>query len=133
MIEKIVIDGNDGTGKTTRLVQLKKMFPNLKYEDRGIFSKMTLVEGLFVEDDENYSSLRQKFHEDIQNDSSTLYIICHASSEVCQKRILERGDSIEEEYHTLEDLNKYNARFDALVNIVKDLPNVMVVDTSNCI
>ena len=47
MIEKIVIDGNDGTGKTTRLVQLKKMFPNIKYEDRGIFSKMTLIDELF--------------------------------------------------------------------------------------
>ena len=131
MIEKIIIDGNDGTGKTTRLVQLKKMFPNIKYEDRGIFSKMTLVDELFNRTG-NYDEIQKKFHEDVQKDSSTLYIICRASSEVCQKRILERGDSIEEEFHTLDDLNKYNSRFDILVDIVKDLPNVMVVDTTKC-
>lgn len=124
MIEKIIIDGNDGTGKTTRLVQLKRMFPNIKYEDRGIFSKMTLVDELFNRTG-NYDEIQKKFHEDVQKDSSTLYIICRASSEVCQKRILERGDSIEEEFHTLDDLNKYNSRFDILVDIVKDLPNVI--------
>lgn len=131
MIEKIVIDGNDGTGKTTRLVQLKKMFPNIKYEDRGIFSKMTLIDELFNRN-KNYVTLSRKFYESIKQESSTLYIICRASSEICQKRILERGDSIEEEFHTLDDLNKYNQRFDDLIDIVKDLPNVMVVDTSNC-
>ena len=131
MIEKIIIDGNDGTGKTTRLVQLKRMFPNIKYEDRGIFSKMTLVDELFNRTG-NYDEIQKKFHEDVQKDSSTLYIICRASSEVCQKRILERGDSIEEEFHTLDDLNKYNNRFDILVDIVKDLPNVMVVETTKC-
>lgn len=131
MIEKIVIDGNDGTGKTTRLVQLKKMFPNIKYEDRGIFSKMTLIDELFNRN-KNYVTLSRKFYESIKQDSSTLYIICRASSEICQKRILERGDSIEEEFHTLDDLNKYNQRFDDLIDIVKDLPNIMVVDTSNC-
>ena len=131
MIEKIIIDGNDGTGKTTRLVQLKRMFPNIKYEDRGIFSKMTLVDELFNRTG-NYDEIQKKFHEDVQKDSSTLYIICRASSEVCQKRILERGDSIEEEFHTLDDLNKYNNRFDILVDIVKDLPNVMIVDTTKC-
>ena len=131
MIEKIVIDGNDGTGKTTRLVQLKKMFPNIKYEDRGIFSKMTLIDELFNRN-KNYVTLSQKFYESIKQDSSTLYIICRASSEIYQKRILERGDSIEEEFHTVDDLNKYNQRFDDLIDIVKDLPNIMVVDTSNC-
>ena len=131
MIEKIIIDGNDGTGKTTRLVQLKKMFPNIKYEDRGIFSKMTLVDELFNRTG-NYDEIQKKFYEDVQKDSSTLYIICRASSEVCQKRILERGDSIEEEFHTLDDLNKYNNRFDILVDIVKDLPNVIIVDTTKC-
>ena len=107
------------------------MFPNIKYEDRGIFSKMTLVDELFNRTG-NYDEIQKKFYEDVQKDSSTLYIICRASSEVCQKRILERGDSIEEEFHTLDDLNKYNNRFDILVDIVKDLPNVMVVETTKC-
>ena len=131
MIKKIIFDGNDGTGKTTRLVQLKKLFPNIEYKDRGIFSKMTLVDELFSENEER-EELSQKFYDDIQQDTTTLYVICKASSEVCQKRILERGDSIDEEFHTLADLDKYNSRFDSLVDIVKDLPNVMVVDTSEC-
>ena len=92
---------------------------------------MTLVDELFNRTG-NYDEIQKKFYEDVQKDSSTLYIICRASSEVCQKRILERGDSIEEEFHTLDDLNKYNNRFDILVDIVKDLPNVMVVDTTKC-
>ena len=131
MIKRIIFDGNDGTGKTTRLVQLKKLFPNIEYKDRGIFSKMTLVDELFSEN-EKREELSRKFYDNIQQDSTTLYVICKASSEVCQKRILERGDSIDEEFHTLADLNKYNSRFDSLVDIVKDLPNVMVVVTSEC-
>ena len=131
MIKKIIFDGNDGTGKTTRLVQLKKLFPNIEYKDRGIFSKMTLVDELFSENEER-DELRKNFYDEIKKNSTTLYIICKATSEVCQKRILERGDSIDEEFHTLADLNKYNSRFDVLVDIVKDLPNVMVVDTSEC-
>ena len=130
MIRKIIFDGNDGTGKTTRLNYLKQMFPNIEYADRGIFSKMTLVDELFYQN-ENTEKLREDFYNNIKNNSDVLYIICKASPEVCQRRIIERGDSIEEEFHTMKDLIKYNERFDVLVNIVKELSNVMLVDSSS--
>lgn len=130
MIKKIVFDGNDGTGKTTRLEQLRKIFPEVEYADRGIFSKMTLVDDLFSEK-RTYErdSLRHDFYDTIKDNSSTLYVICRAEPAICQERIKLRGDSIEEEFHTIDDLVKYNERFDVLIDIVKDLPNVLVVNT----
>lgn len=126
MIRKIIFDGNDGSGKTTRLNAIKNLFPNIEYKDRGIFSKMTLVDELF----ENESShLRNDFYNIIKNDTDTLYIICRANPEVCQERIKLRGDSIDEEFHTMADLTKYNYRFNVLLDIVEDLPNVMIVET----
>ena len=35
----------------------------------------------------------------------------HDTPEKCQERIKERGDSIEEEFHTLEDLYYYDSLF----------------------
>lgn len=135
MIKRIVIDGNDGTGKTTRLEKMKEIFPGIEFRDRGIFSEMTLVDMLFTRFEkyniESYDAYEKKeeFRKTIREDTDTLYIICRASAEVCQERIKMRGDSIEEEYHTMEDLVKYGKRFDALIGMVDDLPNVMVVDT----
>ena len=136
MIKRIVFDGNDGTGKTTRLNRMREIFPNLEYADRGIFSETTLVDGLFasragviVGQTSETERLRREFYDKIKSDTSTLYIICRASPHVCQERILLRGDSIEEEFHTMDDLVKYNDRFDVLIDIVRDLPNVMVVNT----
>ena len=130
MIKKIVFDGNDGTGKTTRLEQLRKIFPEVEYADRDIFSKMTLVDDLFSEK-RTYErdSLRHDFYDTIKDNSSTLYVICRAEPEICQERIKLRGDSIEEEFHTMDDLVKYNERFDVLIDIVKDLPNVLIINT----
>ena len=128
MIKRIVFDGNDGTGKTTRLEEMKKLFRNIEYTDRGIFSQMTLVDELF-NDMENTECLRQKFHDLIKNDSETLYIICRCSPKTCQERIKLRGDSIEEEFHTMDDLTKYDNRFNMLVGLVSELPNVMYVET----
>jgi len=64
-------------------------------------------------------------------DGNTLFVIVDAEPEVCQKRILERGDSIEEEYHNMDDLKKYRDRFLRLVGMVDRLQNVMVIDTTN--
>lgn len=136
MIKRIVFDGNDGTGKTTRLNCMREIFPNLEYADRGIFSATTLVDGLFasgagviVGQTSETERLRREFYDRIKSDTSTLYIICRASPHVCQERIILRGDSIEEEFHTMDDLVKYNDRFNVLIDIVRDLPNVMVVNT----
>ena len=129
MIKKIVIDGNDGTGKTFRVNLLRKMFPNIEIEDRGIFSDKTLDDILF--DYNNASSIirRKNFVNSIEEQKDTLFIICDTSVETCQKRISERGDSLEEEYHNKKDLIKYRKRFMLLAELCSELPNVMFVDT----
>lgn len=134
MINKIVIDGNDGTGKSFRIEYLKKMFPNIMIKDRGIFSEYTLNNNIFNCID-NITSIQlkkyeeTKFFELIEKDNTTLYIICDCSIEKCQERISNRGDSLDEEYHTKDDLNKYKKRFLYLYNIVKGLHNVILINT----
>ena len=131
MIKNIVIDGNDGSGKTYRCTELKKLFPNVEIDDRGLFSDVTLDDELFCE----YSSKGivsercKKFVEKVEAETETLFVILMTDPVIAQKRILERGDSIDEEFHTMDDLKKYNRRFEILCEIVKDKPNVMVVKT----
>jgi thymidylate kinase len=131
MIKKIVIDGNDGSGKTFRCDELKKLFPDIEIVDIGLFSEATLDDWLFVE----YATKGEHgwrckdFISKVDAEPETLFIILMTKPEIAQKRIIERGDSIEEEYHTLDDLNKYNQRFEFLCELVKDRTNVMVVHT----
>ena len=130
MIKKIVVDGNDGTGKSTRVNELRKLFPNIPIEDRGIFSEATLNDELFkpCKKNECISPLQVEFLNKVKG-SNTLYIILDASIETCQKRILERGDSLDCEFHNENDLKKYRDRFWQLIQICDRLPNVMVVNT----
>lgn len=130
MINRIIVDGNDGTGKSTRVEQLKKMFPNITVLDRGDFSKETLNKDIFDDLESLESKIaRLNFRKKIKNNESTLYIILDADPEVCQKRIIERGDSIDEPYHNMDDLIKYSQRFLILVDTCRDLSNVMLIDT----
>jgi thymidylate kinase len=129
MIKKIVVDGNDGTGKTFRVNLLRKMFPNIKIEDRGIFSDKTLDDMLFDYNKASSVIRRKNFVNAIDEQKDTLFIICDASVETCQKRISERGDSLEEEYHNKKDLIKYRGRFMLLAELCSELPNVMFIDT----
>ena len=130
MIKKIVVDGNDGTGKSTRVNELRKLFPNIPIEDRGIFSEATLDEELFkpCKKNEVMSPAQIEFRDKVAK-SNALYIITDADPETCQKRIIERGDSIDVEFHNMKDLKKYRKRFWQLINICDRLPNVMVVVT----
>ena len=129
MIKKIIIDGNDGTGKTFRVNLLRKMFPNIEIEDRGIFSDKTLDDSLFEYNKVSSIIHRKNFVNSIEEQKDTLFIICDASVETCQKRISERGDSREEEYHNKKDLTKYKGRFMILAELCSELPNVMFVNT----
>lgn len=130
MIKKIVVDGNDGTGKSTRVAELKKLFPGITIEDRGVFSEATLDEELFkpTKNGEILSKHQLEFRDKVAK-SNALYIITDAEPETCQKRILERGDSIEVEFHNMADLKKYRERFWKLIHICDKLPNVMVAMT----
>ena len=102
----------------------------------GIFSKATLDDDLF-DDKLNAPSRfwrftlspREKFYNSIKWHSDTLYIILDASIETCQKRIAERGDSLDCEFHNKKDLTKYKERFNFLVELCNGLPNVMLVNT----
>ena len=93
----IEFDGNDGTGKTYVINLIKQFFNNCIFKDRGIFSKATLL---------NKES-EEKMYDYIDNniDNDTLYIILDDFPEHCQQRIQKRGDSLDEEFHTLEDKN----------------------------
>ncbi len=130
MIKKIVFDGHDGVGKSTRIEEMKKLFPGVEFCDRGIFSEMTMKNELF--EDCNPKSLAKKrieFFNTIKDSSNTLYIILDAKPEECQRRILERGGSIDCEFHNMHDLNMYRERFNKLVSWVCELPNVMYIRT----
>ena len=131
MIKKIVIDGNDGTGKSVRVSVLKKHFPGIEIEDRGIFSEATLRDELFGDDKQSRRNLRNFIWSEVEEHPETLFIICDASIETCQKRILERGDSLDEEFHNEDDLRKYRARFLMLFEAAKKYPNIMFVNTDD--
>src|SRR3989339_216044 len=87
---KIIIDGNDGVGKSTLVLSLK----DLGYEvsDRGLPTIMT--------DDPN-TELKQ----------NEIYIILDVSVEISQKRLLEAGKDLNERYHCLDDLKYYREKF----------------------
>lgn len=131
MIKKIVIDGNDGTGKSIRVSLLKKYFPGIEIEDRGVFSEATIRDELFGDDKQSRRNLRNFIWSEVEEHPETLFIICDASIETCQKRILERGDSLDEEFHRESDLKKYRERFLKLVDAAKNFQNIMLVNTDD--
>jgi len=45
--KRIEIDGNDGTGKTTRVKFLKKMYPGYEVLDRGLLSQWVMEDFRF--------------------------------------------------------------------------------------
>lgn len=101
--KRIEIDGNDGTGKTTRVKFLRKMYPGYEILDRGLLSQWVMEDFRFK--DWYQIDQLKGFRED------TLYITLYTTVEKSQERIVKRGDSLEEEYHNKEDLLKYDARF----------------------
>jgi thymidylate kinase len=129
MIKKIVFDGHDGVGKTTRIEEMKKLFPGVEFSDRGIFSDTTMNKDIFDEKLPDRLKHIEKFYNTIKENKETLYIILDAKPEECQKRILARGGHIDCEFHNMHDLVMYRERFKILVDLVSDLPNVMYVKT----
>ena len=87
---KLVVDGNDGTGKSTLVARLR----DLGYDvaDRGVPTKMT---------------------EDpcVCAGQGEVYLILDAPVEVCRARLAKAGKNLEERYHTVADLQHYRARF----------------------
>lgn len=104
---KIVIDGNDGTGKSTLVKELKKLGHDAC--DRGIPTKMTDDFSLKLAEDE-------------------FYVILDASIAICQQRLQKAGKSLEEQYHNKKDLEKYRKRFE---QIAKKFTNCVLIN-ANC-
>ena len=103
---KLVVDGNDGTGKSTLVGMLRQL--GYEVSDRGIPTKMT--------DDNSITASDEEF-----------YFILDVPVEVSQARLLKAGRDLKERYHTLEDLVFYRERFLA---ISKRLENSVVIDAS---
>lgn len=103
----IVIDGNDGTGKSTLVRKLRESGYVVK--DRGIPSKLT--------DGENVLPIENEF-----------YIILDAPIKICRERLEKAGRNLNEKYHTIEDLKYYRKRF---IQVAKRLKNqAVMVDAS---
>lgn len=107
MIKTIVIDGNDGTGKSTLINKLKEYFPHIEFFDRDLPTELTnLSDGTLQKIDK------------IKGDKD-LYIILDLCPDICQERLLKRGADITEKYHTLDDLKKYRKRFIFVNNVLE--------------
>lgn len=86
----IIIDGNDGTGKSTLVNSLRKM--GYAVSDRGIPSKMTLGEPG-------------------NPNPHDAYVILDAPIEVSRARLLKAGKDMNEEWHTVESLTHFRQKF----------------------
>lgn len=113
-MKKIVeIDGNDGTGKTRLVNYLIILFEdtNIEIKDRGQVSRWTI------------SPQNEEVTDDI------IHIVLDCFPQTSQNRIEKRGDSLNEEFHTLQSLKYYREKyieatklfpFIKLINVEKD-------------
>jgi thymidylate kinase len=87
---RIVVDGNDGTGKSTLAEALRQR--GYPVSDRGVPTRMT--------DDPTVTPVEGE-----------VYLILDAPVEVCRARLARSGKDLTERYHTVPDLEHYRARF----------------------
>lgn len=88
---RIVVDGNDGTGKSTLVHSLRCLgFTNV--DDRGEMSKATLDPSVGPAPD-------------------TTYILLVSDWQVSKQRLIEAGRDMTEKWHTDEALRHYDAEF----------------------
>ena len=105
-MKRIVIDGNDGVGKSTLVRALLKL--GYDVSDRGIPTTMTI-------------------HPDVKPRDDELYIILDAPVETSRERLAQAGKDLTEQFHTVEDLTHYRQRF---LDVAKVLPNCHVIDAT---
>jgi thymidylate kinase len=105
-MERIVVDGNDGTGKSTLVAALRAL--GYSVQDRGVPTRMT--------DDPT-----------VEAQDGDFYIILDAPVAVSRARLEQAGKDLTERYHTVEDLTYYRQRF---LEVAATLKNCVVIDSS---
>jgi len=103
---RVVVDGNDGTGKTTLVEALRRR--GYEVADRGLPTRMTDAPALPPADDE-------------------FYLLLDAPVEVCRARLAQAGRNLEERYHTAADLAHYRRRF---LEVAATLPRHALLDAA---
>jgi thymidylate kinase len=101
---RIVVDGNDGTGKSTLVRRLAAL--GYDVADRGIPTKMTDDDAIRPREDE-------------------FYLILDAPVIICRERLRKAGKDLAERYHRIEDLMHYRRRFRA---VAARLPRSALID-----
>lgn len=133
---KLVIDGNDGTGKTTRANAIREIM-GIAVNERGPLSRLTDCDELFEpfsykKEPIKYSETAVDAIAEIKRNTDTLYVILDSPVKTCQQNIISRGGSIEEKYHTFEDLCYYRERFRILYDFLKKelkITNILFLET----
>jgi len=103
---RIIIDGNDGVGKSTIVALLRELGYNA--HDRGLPTKLTDTPGLPVPENE-------------------IYIVLDAPVAVSRSRLAKAGKDLEEEHHTVESLIVYRRRF---LDVAAQLPRCHLIDAN---
>ena len=104
---RLVVDGNDGTGKSTLVEALRAL--GYEVDDRAEPTKMT--------DDPS-----------LKADPDALYLILDASVDICRARLEKAGKDLDEAYHTRKDLAYYRQKF---YEVIDRLPNHVVIDAAH--
>lgn len=102
----VVVDGNDGAGKTT-LVELLRQH-GYTVTDRGIPTKRT--------DDSSVKPV-----------PGEVYLILDVPVKVSRERLQKAGKDLTERYHTVKDLTYYRKRFQV---VARQLPNCFLIDAN---
>lgn len=87
----IVVDGNDGTGKSTLVASLRRK--GFRVSDRGVPTKLTV-------DDHTEAPSKED-----------AYVILTAPIEVSRARLAQAGKDLAEEWHTVESLTFFANKF----------------------
>jgi len=95
----IVVDGNDGTGKSTLVASLRAL--GYEVADRGLPTKLTDAVGPNLE----------RAMETDDRATGELYVILDAPVEVSRARLAAANRDLDEKYHTVADLTYYRDRF----------------------
>ena len=102
----VVVDGNDGTGKSTLVVSLRKL--GFQVQDRGAPSRMIDSPDAGWEEGE-------------------IYLILDAAVDVCQARLTKAGRNLNVRFRTQEDLELYRVHYG---DVATEMPHCAVVDSS---